>query len=532
VFLHRRLPIAAVLAVLLCPHAAAQAPADAQRPPPAADAQAQPPPPKPQFTFATVQRFAQQRSAQPYRNRSPALPQNLQKLSYDQYRDIRFHRASALWYDRALFEVQFFHRGFNFDRRVNVNEVSPEGVRAISYNPSMFEFGHLAPELKLPADLGFAGFRIHYPLNTPAYKDEVMVFLGASYFRMLGRNEVYGLSARGLAINTATAGGEEFPYFTDFLLVRPDAKARNLTIFALLDSPSVSGAYRFEVRPGTITQVEVTAQLYPRKDIEKVGMAPLTSMYLYGENASSGRKNDDFRPEVHDSDGLMTQTGGGEWLWRPLINPKALRVNRFMDQHPHGFALAQRDRDFSHYQDNESRFELRPSYWVEPLGDWGKGGVELVEIPTDEEIHDNIAAYWVSDTPVQAHKPVTFSYLMSAYSRRPGWPPGGHAVATRFGGSPGAQGTPGSRRVVIDFAGGDLDVLNAAQPVQAEVTASNGQLESVTVEHLPEPGMWRAALRVKPGSSDKPVELRCYLTLYGEALTETWTYLMTPEAAR
>jgi periplasmic glucans biosynthesis protein len=169
---------------------------------------------------------------------------------------------------------------------------------------------------------------------------------------------------------------------------------------------------------------------------------------------------------------------------------------------------------------------------VEPLGDWGKGGIELVEIPTDEEIHDNIVAYWVSDTPVQARKPVSFSYLISAYSRRPGWPPGGHAVATRFGGTSGAQGTSSSRRVVVDFAGGDLDVLNAAQPVQAEVTATNGQLESVTVEHLPEPGMWRAALRVKPASNDKPVELRCYLTLYGEALTETWTYLMTPEAAR
>jgi glucans biosynthesis protein len=351
---------------------------------------------------------------------------------------------------------------------------------------------------------------------------------------VLGRNEIYGLSARGLAINTATAGGEEFPYFTDFWLVKPDPKQRTLTIYALLDSPSVSGAYRFELRPGTITQVEVSSQLYPRKNIEKVGLAPLTSMYLYGENGTAGgRRFDDFRPEVHDSDGLMTQTGGGEWLWRPLVNPKALRVNRFMDQRPHGFALAQRDRDFSHYQDNEARFEMRPSYWVEPLGDWGKGGVELVEIPTDEEIHDNIVAYWVSDTPVQARKPVSFSYLLSAYSRWPGWPPGGRAVATRFGGTPATnpQAANGTRRVVIDFAGGDLDVLSSAQPVQAEVTATNGQLEAVTVEHLPEPGMWRAALRVKP-SGEKPVELRCYLTLYGEALTETWTYLMSPEAAR
>jgi glucans biosynthesis protein len=480
-----------------------------------------------------VQRVAQDRAARPYRNRSPALPQTLQKLNYDQFRDIRFHRQSALWFDKALFEVQFFHRGFNFDRRVNINEVSADGVRAIPYNPALFEFGKLVPQMKLPAELGFAGFRVHYPLNTPAYKDEVMVFLGASYFRVLGRNQVYGLSARGLAVNTASPNGEEFPYFTDFWLVRPEAKQRTLTIYAVLDSPSVTGAYQFELRPGTNTQVQVSAELYPRRAIEKVGIAPLTSMFLYGENGNGGRHFDDFRPEVHDSDGLMTQTGGGEWIWRPLTNPKALRVNRFMDQHPHGYALAQRDRDFAHYQDNESRFELRPSYWIEPLGDWGKGGVELVEIPTDEEIHDNIVAYWVPDGPIQPHKTISFSYLLHAYMRAPTWPPGGRAVATRFGAptagnSGGAAPPSGSRRVVVDFAGGDLDILNGAQPVQAEVTANGGQLDAVTVERLPESGVWRAAMRLRPTSNDKPVELRCYLTLYGEALTETWTYLLSP----
>lgn len=496
---------------------------------PTAPAAQRPAQPRPPFNFATVQRIAQDRAAHPYRIRSPNLPQNLQKLNYDQFRDIRFHRASALWYEHALFEVQFFHRGFNFDRRVNVNEVSADGVRAISYNPAMFEFGKLVPQMKLPADLGFAGFRIHYPLNTPAYKDEVMVFLGASYFRLLGRNQLYGLSARGLAVNTASPNGEEFPYFTDFWLVKPDAKQRTLTVYALLDSPSVSGAYQFELRPGTTTQVQVNGELYPRRAVEKIGIAPLTSMFLYGENGTSGRHFDDFRPEVHDSDGLMTQTGGGEWIWRPLTNPKALRVNRFMDQRPHGFALAQRDRDFAHYQDNESRFELRPSYWVEPLGDWGKGGVELVEIPTDEEIHDNIVAYWVPDAPVQPKKPISFSYLLSAYMRAPVWPPGGRAVATRFGAAAAGNAAPaGTRRVVVDFAGGDLDILNPAQPVQAEVTANNGQLDAVTVEHLPESGVWRAAMRLKPTGGDKPVELRCYLTLYGEALTETWTYLLTP----
>jgi glucans biosynthesis protein len=519
VFPHQRLQIAAVIAVLLFTTAAGGPAAPVQR-------QARQP-----FTFATVQRFAQDRAARPYRDRSSKLPPALAKLSYDQYRDIRFRRPSALWYEHALFEVQFFHRGFNFDRRVNIYEVTSEGVRSIPYSALMFEFGHLIAPVKLPADMGFAGFRVHYPLNTPAYKDEVAVFLGASYFRVLGRNQVYGLSARGLAIDTATAAGEEFPYFTDFWLVRPDAQQRTLTIFALLDSPSITGAYQFELRPGTVTQVQVNAELYPRRTIEKIGIAPLTSMFLHGENNSTGRHFDDYRPEVHDSDGLMMQTGSGEWLWRPLVNPRELRVNRFMDQHPRGLGLAQRDREFDHYQDNESRFELRPSYRVEPQGDWGKGGVELVEIPTDEEIHDNIVTYWVPEAPVQPHKAIPFSYLLSAYLRTYQWPPGGRAIATRIGSAAAiganAQAAQGMRRVIVDFAGGDLDVLNGTQPVKAQAKANGGDIDAVTVERLPENGVWRMAMRLKP-NSDKPVELRCYLALYGEALTETWTYLLNP----
>lgn len=481
------------------------------------------------FSFATVQRLAQERANHAYRDRSPPLPEALSNLGYEQYRDIRFRRPSALWYQRALFEVQFFHRGFTYDRRVNIYEVTSLGPRVVQYLPAMFEFGKSIPTTKLPADLGFAGFRVHYPLNTPNYKDEVLVFLGASYFRLLGRGQLYGLSARGLAVNTATTGGEEFPYFTDFWLLRPEPQARSLTLYAILDSPSVTGAYRFQLRPGSVTQIEVSGELYPRRSIEKVGIGALTSMFLYAEN-SGNRRFDDFRPEVHDSDGLMAQTGVGEWTWRPLVNPRSLRVNRFMDQSPHGFGLIQRDRDFSHYQDPEAHFDQRPSYWVEPLGDWGKGGVELVEIPTDEAIHDNIVAYWVPAAAVQPHKPLSFAYLLHAFSRSAQWPPGGRAVATRLGsatiaGTPQATGS--QRRMMIDFAGGDLDDLNGSQPVQAQVTANGGQVDMVSVERVPQSGVWRASFRLKP-SGDKPIDLRCYLTLYGEALSETWTYLWNP----
>jgi periplasmic glucans biosynthesis protein len=476
-----------------------------------------------------VEKLAQERASKPYRNRSAKLPDAIAKLTYDQYRDIRFQKTSSLWYDKALFEVQFFHRGFNFDRRVNIAEVSGGVARPVLYNPAMFDFGPRVPKIDFPPDLGFAGFRIHYPLNTPTYKDELIVFLGASYFRVLGRNQVYGMSARGLAIDTGSVSGEEFPYFTDFWLVKPEPQARAMTIYALLDSPGIAGAYQFEIRPGTTTQVQVTSELYPRREIAKLGIAPLTSMYLYGENSGSHRF-DDYRPEVHDSDGLMTEAGTGEWLWRPLVNPKDLRVNRFMDEHPRGFSLVQRDRDFTHYQDNEAHYERRPSYRIEPLGDWGKGGVELVEIPSDEEIHDNVVAFWVPEAPVQPQKPMAFSYLLSAYTGTTQWPPGGKVIATRFSRvMNGPAVVPGVRRVIVDFSGGDLDSLSGSQPVQAAASATGGDIDSVTVERLAANGVWRVSMRMKP-NGDKPIDLRCYLTLYGEALTETWTYLWSPGA--
>jgi glucans biosynthesis protein len=247
-------------------------------------------------------------------------------------------------------------------------------------------------------------------------------------------------------------------------------------------------------------------------------------MYYYGEN--SPRQSDDFRPEVHDSDGLEEQVGDGEWLWRPLVNPKALRVTSFADDNPRGFGLVQRDRDFDHYQDEEAHYQQRPSYWVAPLGNWGKGRVELVEIPSNEEIHDNIVAYWVPDAPLVPGQPFNFSYLLTAYLTSPVWPPGGRAIATRTA-SVNAHPGDNSRRFLIDFSGGDLDGLGASQPVQAQISARNGSVRDVTVQRLAENGDWRVSFRLTPRSSQN-VDLRCYLTLYGEALTETWTYLWTP----
>jgi glucans biosynthesis protein len=481
--------------------------------------------PAPRFGFESVQRIAQLRANDAYRDHSGKLPDSLSKISYEDYRNIQFRSEQALWRHQALFEVQFFHRGFAYDKRVNVTEVGDDGVlRPLTYNPSQFEFGKGAPPKDLPADLGFAGLRVHYPLNGPDYKDELIAFLGASYFRLLGRGQNYGASARGLAINVATTGGEQFPYFTDFWVVRPAPDQRTMTIYAVLDSPSLTGAYRFEIRPGMTSTVEVTATLYARESVEKLGLAPLTSMFLYGEDRP--RPFDDYRPEVHDSDGLLLQTGGGEWLWRPLLNPRALRVSSFSDEHPRGFGLNQRDRDFSHYQDEDAHYQRRPSYWVAPLGDWGKGIVELVEIPNDEDIHDNIVSYWIPSMHLQPHKPFAFSYLLSAYSSAPQLSAGGRAIATRTTVTH-TRGADTGRRILIDFAGGDLDALAGTQPVKPELRSHNGDIDNVSIQRLVENGVWRVSFRVLPKNS-QAMDLRCYLTLYGEALTETWTYLWTP----
>jgi glucans biosynthesis protein len=501
-------------------HPAAPRPAAAAA---AAPAQARP------FDFASLRHLAQQRAAHDYRPPSEVLPASLANLSYDQYRDIRFRPASALWHGQSLFEVQFFHRGSYTKQRVNIFEVDAGGVTPVAYDPRFFTFGRLLKVPKAPANLGYAGFRVHYPLQTPAYKDEVLVFLGASYFRVLGRNQHYGASARGLAIDTAEPSGEEFPIFTDFWLVRPQPSDRTLTIYALLDSKSVAGAYQFEIRPGAVTEVEVHGEIYLRRAVAKLGIAPLTSMFLYGEDGS-GRRFDDYRPQVHDSDGLMNQTGHGQWIWRPLANPRELRVNRFMDENPHGFGLIQRERDFRHYEDLEAQYESRPSYWIQPLGNWGKGGVELVEIPSDEEIHDNIVAYWLPGQAPAVGKPMAFAYVLSAYAQASQWPPGGRAIATRNGnpsvGDNKGHFGPGARRILVEFSGGDLEGLDGAQPVKPQLSADNAQIDALTVQRLPT-GAWRVAFVLTP-KAKKAIDLHCYLTLYGEVLTETWVDQWTP----
>jgi len=325
------------------------------------------------FDFEVLQFRAKNLAAEPYKPKTVNVPTWLQKYTYDQYREIRFDPTHAVWKREGLpFQLQFFHPGRTFTQTVQINELDGKKVQRIDFSTKMFNYGANKAG-KIPADLGFAGFRIHYALNNPKYLDELAAFLGASYFRALGKGQYYGLSARGLAVNTIDSGGEEFPVFEEFWIERPAADAKSITVYALMDSTSLTGAYKFIITPGNDTVMRVHAAVYCRKNPKMFGIAPLTSMFLHGEN--TGWARDDYRPEVHDSDGLLIEAGSGEWIWRPLTNPKSVTTAAFTDQSPHGFGLLQRDRQFEHYDDLEAYYHERPSVWVEPIVKWGPGAV-------------------------------------------------------------------------------------------------------------------------------------------------------------
>jgi periplasmic glucans biosynthesis protein len=477
--------------------------------------------------FAQVVEQARSRATQAYVPLRFQLPQPLVDLNYDSYRAIRFQPAQSLWRGQGLFEIQFFHLGFLYHEPVLIHVVENGSVRSLSFAKELFEYGNTELKAQLPNELGFAGFRVHYQLHRPDYADEVAVFLGASYFRMVGRNQHYGISARGLAINTALPEGEEFPAFREFWLVQPAPDATSLTVYALLDSQSVTGAYRFQLTPGTETALEVQATLFARAEVKRLGIAPLTSMFFTGENQV--RAPDDYRPEVHDSDGLLLHTGKGERIWRPLSNPHELRVSSFLDENPAGFGLLQRDRNFAHYLDLESHFERRPSFWVEPRGaPWGKGAVHLIEIPVHEEIHDNIVAFWVADQPLKAGESRTFAYRLLASLAPPlTTEPLGYVERTRSGWGAGsrAKDTPRSlRRFIVDFTGGDLPTLAATQPVTAEISASAGVVSEPMAQRLPDAAGWRATFLLAPDGATTS-DLRLFLTFREKRLTEIWNYV-------
>ncbi len=473
------------------------------------------------FSFKDVDARAQQRASTDFKPPEPVAPANFRELDETHYHAIRFQPKATYWQSlKTNFTMQFFHAGWRFIDPVKLNEITPSGVHEIAFSPDMFDYDGSGVSADAAKGMSFAGFRIHYPINVANKQDEVLSLLGASYFRALGKNQSYGLSARGLAIDTALSSGEEFPRFVEFWIQRPKAKATTLTIYGLLDSPRATGAYEFILKPGVETTMHVRARLHMRDKVSKLGLAPLTSMFFFGSNQHA--THDDYRPEIHDSDGLSIHSANGEWLWRALVNPKHLLVTSFAQTDPVGYGLMQRTRAFNRYEDLTTPYESHPSAWVEPEGKWGAGRIELLEIPTPDETNDNISAYWVSQEPV-----TDIVYTLRWQKDVEVHPPTAWVAQTLRGeGFPAEQDS--ATGYVIDFTGPMFaDGINA--PVEALVSG-DANITIVEQKNVPNAGIdgWRVLLRVKRSDDRKSAELRVALRR-GDQSSETWSYVIPPE---
>ena len=472
------------------------------------------------FDRSVVTDMAEALSKQDYAARE-TVPQDWLDLTYDQYRDIRFRVDAGLWHgtDRS-YNIDFFAPGLYFPRATKVYSVEAGLAYPVPFDLGWFDKGPLVPSLTLQDDhLGYSGLRLRTDLGHPDGKTEFVVFQGASYFRAIGIGLTYGLSARGLALKTADPMGEEFPDFIQFWLEAPGPEQRHMVVHALMDSPSVTGAYRFVIEPGTDCVMQIEATLFPRVDLDNVGLSPLTSMFLFDETDRT--RFDDFRPAVHDNDGLMMLNGAGEVLWRPLANPVKLQVSSFVDENPRGFGLMQRARDLADFADLEALYHNRPGLWVEPKGDWGKGAVTLVEIPADQEIYDNIVAYWRPADPLPAGARVDLAYQLTWGAQAPletGLP---KVLNTRMGTRPDI----GDRIVTVDFEAHPL-FEDGPDGMQLHISSPHAETSAGIVQHNPETGGLRLAFVFDPAERTY-VELRAQLRKDGSNASEVWLYRWT-----
>ncbi|APQ13182.1 glucan biosynthesis protein G [Pseudomonas oryzihabitans] len=483
------------------------------------------------FSLDDVAAKAKELSGQKFVAPKSNLPASFSGMKYADYQQITFNQDKAYWKDaKTPFRLNFYHEGMQYSVPVKINEVTATGVEEIKYDPSMFNFGKLQVDQAQLKDLGFAGFKVLYPLNKAGKEDEVMTMLGASYFRVIGKNQVYGLSARGLAIDTALPSGEEFPRFTEFWIEQPQPDRRNLVIYALLDSPRATGAYRLVLTPGSDSTVDVESKVFLRDNVNKLGIAPLTSMYLFSPTQPSPQVN--YRPALHDSDGLAIAAGNGEWLWRPLNNPRRLSVSTYTIENPRGFGLLQRGHHFYQYEDLDERYDKRPSGWVEPKGDWGKGRIELVEIPTPDETNDNIVAFWTPEKLPEKGQSIDMNYRINFTVDEPKFHTKNLAWVTQTRMSTGDVRQPnlvrqadGSLAYIIDFAGPNLEDLPDDSQVDSQVSLdANGELVDHSVRYNPVTKGYRLTLKLKVKDATKPVEMRANLAQGDKPLSETWTY--------
>jgi len=469
------------------------------------------------FSWEGLKALAIARAGQPWQPPQPLA--EARAIDFEQAGRIAYRPGKALWPGDGDHETRFFpvHRFAAFP--VSIAVVEGGRARTLPFSPDLFEVAPDRRGVRAHPPHGFAGFR----LMNRGGKGDWLAFQGASYFRAAGALDQYGLSARGLAINTGIDGQEEFPSFTRFWLERGPDEA--ITVYALLDGPSVTGAYRFVNRRTAAGPIQdVTAAIRLRRGVARLGFAPLTSMFWYSEGNRAAAA--DWRPEIHDSDGLLLLTGTRESIWRPLSNPSRPTINSFQDRGPQGFGLFQRDRTFAHYQDDGAFYEKRPNLWIEPQGDWGPGAVMLYEIPTQREIEDNIVAFWTPAGPAKAGNRYDIGYRLSWTAADPATAGIARAVDcwTGTAGPPGHEPTPGARRLVADFVGDRLAGLGRDSGVDADISVGGGTL--IARYAYPVVGAasrWRVIADVAI-TGREPAILRAYLKRGRDALSETLIY--------
>lgn len=469
------------------------------------------------FSRDTVLEAARDIAARPFRP-PPSVPEGLAKLDPEQYWKIRYRENRAIWGGTPTrFSVELFPPGHLYRDLIDVEVVENGEAFPLVVDEESFDVPDAGLSRLLAAAGRFAGFRLHYPLNTPERADDFLVFRGASYFRGHSRGQLYGATARGLAIDVAEPQGEEIPVFRRYWIERPSAQANSIVVHALLDSRRVAGAYRFGIYPGNPLSIDVEATLFPRAVMRHVGLGPLNSMYLLGPMSRDGVR--DYRPAVHHSHGLAIVTGRGEQIWRALSNPATLQISSFVDKNPAGFGLVQRDRRFERFQDLEGEYDRRPSVWIEPRGEWGPGHVHLIEIPSRSEANENIIAYWRPEGGVPAGKPFRFAYRIS-------WPndaPRNKTLARVVYCAEGPVADSAARQVVIDYAGG---ALRPDDGIDVEASIGRGQI--TRTRYLPNRavGGIRVFVTFEPGDA-KLAELRVQPKRDGEVIGETWLYRWT-----
>ncbi len=476
------------------------------------------------FAEDTVIELARQLAKSPYRPPENTLPQSYKNLDYDRYRAIRFNKNLALWNGGNLgYTAELFSAGYIYQTPVRIFVVEGSQAAEIGYDPDIFTYG---PEVSRPPDgshPGFSGLRIHTPIDKASIMDEFAVFQGASYFRAKAAGQGYGMSGRGLAIDTAQPPADEFPIFRSFWLVKPEPGSRTVTVFALLDSVSVAGAYKFVISAGSTTIMDIECTLFPRAAMPYAGIAPLTSMFYFAPGNSY--RADEARLRVHDSDGLAMVNGKGEHLWRPLINPTRVQYSAFADGNVKGFGLVQRERRADHYQDIDALYEARPSVWVEPKEGFGEGAVELVELPTKTEYFDNIVAFWRPREPLQPGTAYTYRYRLNWCDEPPAAPDLAMVTQTLVGASTRLEG---ARLFYIDFAGTErlnlCDEATICPNNVLELTSSAGKFENIAIRRNQIAGGHRVSFDYQPAPGVLQADLRCVLAPGGKQLSEVWLF--------